>query len=129
LDLARTRKPFLPLLGERAGVRADFFILTSFLGFMERAGERCFVLTLGFFRLGTHTKFSAKDSAKICPANHAQPPFLAETTFYPYIVTVIGLTKQEWWVIGIVAGLLLTGFITKKYRASHPAPAIQQARP
>ena len=38
MDLARTRKPFLPLLGERAGVRADFFILTSLFGFMERAG-------------------------------------------------------------------------------------------
>jgi hypothetical protein len=25
LDLARTRKLFPPLLGERAGVRADFF--------------------------------------------------------------------------------------------------------
>jgi hypothetical protein len=57
------------------------------------------------------------------------PPSLAETTFYPYIIAVIGLTKQEWWVIGIVAGLLLTGFMTKMYRASHPAPAVQQARP
>jgi hypothetical protein len=31
-DLARMRKPFLPLLGERAGVRAVFFIFTSLLG-------------------------------------------------------------------------------------------------
>jgi hypothetical protein len=35
-DLARTRKPFLPLLGERAGVRADFFMLTSLFGLMVR---------------------------------------------------------------------------------------------
>jgi hypothetical protein len=35
-DLARTRKPFLPLLGERAGVRADFFTLISLFGFMVR---------------------------------------------------------------------------------------------
>jgi len=52
---------------------------------------------------------------------------------------VIGLTKQEQRVLWIVVGLLLTGWATKMYRASHPAsgagagapPAvvIQQARP
>jgi hypothetical protein len=42
---ARTRKPFLPLLGERAGVRAGFFTLTLLFGFVEMAGVRCFVFT------------------------------------------------------------------------------------
>jgi hypothetical protein len=30
--IAKTRKPFLPLLGERAGVRADFLTLTLLSG-------------------------------------------------------------------------------------------------
>jgi hypothetical protein len=59
--------------------------------------------------------------------------------FAGYIVSVIGLTKQEQRVLWIVVGLLLTGWATKTYRTSHPAskpgegaqPAvvIQQARP
>ena len=30
------------------------------------------------------------------------------------------LTKQEWYVLGIVAILLATGWLTQMYRAAHP---------
>jgi len=57
-----------------------------------------------------------------------------------YNIHVNCLTKQERWVLGIVAVLLAVGWVTKTYRAAHPAlkpgggtlPAatvIQQARP
>jgi len=52
-------------------------------------------------------------------------------------VMMIGLTKQEWRVLGIVAVLLLTGWATRWYRAVHPpepgaaraVAAIQPAKP
>ena len=49
MDVVRRRKPFLPLLGERAGVRADFFILTSLLGFIGRIPHGPSSLDFQFF--------------------------------------------------------------------------------
>jgi hypothetical protein len=40
--IAKTRKPFLPLLGERAGVRASFLILTLPLGVHGQGAQRRF---------------------------------------------------------------------------------------
>jgi len=37
-------------------------------------------------------------------------------------VGVISLTKHEWRVIGVVVGLLLTGWAAKTYRAAHAGP-------
>jgi hypothetical protein len=43
---------------------------------------------------------------------------------------MIRLTRQEQLVLCIVAGLLLTGWVVKWYRAAHPAPAaVQSAKP
>jgi len=41
------------------------------------------------------------------------------------------LTKQEQLVLGVVVGLLLTGWAVKTYRAAHPTAtvAVQPARP
>jgi len=36
---------------------------------------------------------------------------------------MIGLTKQERRVLGIIAALLITGWATRSYRAAHPPPA------
>jgi len=47
---------------------------------------------------------------------------LAEMTGGSYIVGVISLTKHEWRVIGVVVGLLLTGWAAKTYRAAHAGP-------
>jgi hypothetical protein len=43
---------------------------------------------------------------------------------------MIRLTKQEQLVLGIVLGLLLTGWAVKTYRTAHPpVPAAQTATP
>ncbi|HEU5396642.1 MAG TPA: hypothetical protein VFV81_05700 [Verrucomicrobiae bacterium] len=42
------------------------------------------------------------------------------------------LTRQEWWVLCVTLGLLLTGWAVKAYRTSHPAPvavAEESAKP
>jgi hypothetical protein len=31
------------------------------------------------------------------------------------------LTKQEWKVVGVILGLLITGWLVKEYRAAHPS--------
>jgi hypothetical protein len=38
------------------------------------------------------------------------------------------LTKQEQLVLGLVLGLLLTGWAVKTYRTAHPPVTIQQAK-
>jgi hypothetical protein len=40
---------------------------------------------------------------------------------------VIHLTKQEQWVLCIVAVLLLTGWAVKAYRTAHPPVQLNQA--
>lgn len=43
---------------------------------------------------------------------------------------MIHLTKQEQWVVCILAALLLTGWLVKSYRTAHPPKAsIQPANP
>jgi hypothetical protein len=44
-------------------------------------------------------------------------------------MSVIGLTKQEQRVLLIIAGLLVTGWATKTYRATHPAPKPVEGAP
>jgi hypothetical protein len=39
---------------------------------------------------------------------------------------VIHLTKQEQWVLVIVATLLITGWAVKAYRTAHPAIELNQ---
>jgi hypothetical protein len=40
------------------------------------------------------------------------------------------LTKQEQWVLCVILGLLLTGWLVKTYRAAHPpATATRRATP
>jgi len=39
------------------------------------------------------------------------------------------LTRQEQWVLCLVIGLLVTGWVVKTYRAAHPrAPVAKSAR-
>jgi hypothetical protein len=46
------------------------------------------------------------------------------------LVAVIHLTKQEQWVLCLVAALLLTGWAVKAYRTAHPpAESSESAKP
>ena len=55
---------------------------------------------------------------------------LAENAFCHYIARVNHLTKQEWLVLCIVSGLLVTGWCVKVYRTAHPVAApVQIAKP
>jgi hypothetical protein len=52
------------------------------------------------------------------------PAQLAENELCRYIAGMNWLTKQEQLVLGLVVGLLLTGWAVKTYRAAHPAAAV-----
>jgi hypothetical protein len=45
---------------------------------------------------------------------------VAVTRLFHYIGSMSHLTKQEQLVLGIVLGLLLTGWAVKTYRTAHP---------
>lgn len=74
-------------------------------------------------------------SGRFCsaPKEFHPPTHLAEEASDGYIVFVNRLTKQEQLVLGIVLGLLLTGWAVQWYRTAHPAApaaaAIQTAKP
>jgi hypothetical protein len=59
------------------------------------------------------------------------PARLAENELCRYISGMNWLTKQEQLVLGLVVGLLLTGWAVRAYRAAHPpaAVAVQPVKP
>ena len=59
-----------------------------------------------------------------------QKPNGCRRLIFRYIIRVNYLTKQELLVLGIVLGLLLTGWAVKTYRTAHPpVTAAQLATP